>query len=73
MSPEFRVMERDLAVRMVCTECGEPAQGNCSWTDGSGEICDACVAAEARAAADACVHVGGYCEECVPDYDRNMP
>lgn len=42
MSPEFRAGERDVDVRLTCTECGKRAQGNCAWTDGSGEICDAC-------------------------------
>ena len=44
MSPEFRAAERVISIRLICTECGKPAQGNASWTDGSGEICDACIA-----------------------------
>ena len=43
MHTEFRAGERDTAVRLTCTECGGPAEGNCSWSDGSGEICDSCV------------------------------
>lgn len=42
MTPEFRAGERDINPRLTCTECGGPAQGNASWTDGSGEICDSC-------------------------------
>lgn len=43
MSPEFRAGERVISIRLICTECGKRAQGNASWTDGSGEICDTCV------------------------------
>jgi hypothetical protein len=43
MPPEFRAGERVISVKLYCTECGGRAQGNASWTDGSGEICDACV------------------------------
>ena len=43
MSPEFRAGERVVTIKLICTECGKPAQGNHSWTDGSGEICDGCV------------------------------
>lgn len=47
MSPESRAAERDVCARLVCTECGSEAEGNCcSWTDGSGEICDACSEAD---------------------------
>lgn len=49
MTPEFRAGERVVSVSLCCTECGGSAQGNASWADGSGEICDACVAAQ-----DAC-------------------
>lgn len=44
MSPEFRAGERDVDIHLECTECGGPAEGNAEWTDGSGDICDACVA-----------------------------
>lgn len=44
MDPEFMAGERVYTIRLICTECGKAAQGNCSWTDGSGEICDDCVA-----------------------------
>lgn len=50
MTPEFRAGERVVSVKLCCTECGGRAQGNASWTDGSGEICDACVDADERAA-----------------------
>ena len=53
MSPEFRAGERDLDVELCCTECGGRAEGNPSWTDGSGEICDSCVAADEAASAQA--------------------
>jgi len=43
MDPEFMKGERVIDPKLVCTECGKPAQGNASWTDGSGEICDACL------------------------------
>jgi hypothetical protein len=46
MSPEFRANERVIEVKLCCTECEGLAEGNHSWTDGSGEICDACVAAD---------------------------
>lgn len=42
MSPEFRQGERDIRIRLTCTECKKPAEGNHSWVDGSGEICDKC-------------------------------
>jgi len=45
VNPEFRAGERAVTPRLICTECGKAAQGNASWTDGSGEICDACVEA----------------------------
>lgn len=44
MSPEFMAGERVITIHLICTECGKPAQGNHSWTDGSGSICDDCVA-----------------------------
>lgn len=50
MSPEFRAGERVVSVKLCCTECGGRAQGNHSWTDGSGEICDACAEADERGA-----------------------
>lgn len=50
MNPEFRAGEREARERLECTECGGPAEGNHSWADGSGEICDACVRR------DACAH-----------------
>lgn len=50
MSPEFRAAERVISIRLICTECGKPAQGNASWTDGSGEICDACVEKDEKSA-----------------------
>src|SRR5271166_4744504 len=40
----FQAGERDVDCRLVCTECGGRAEGNASWSDGSGELCDACVA-----------------------------
>lgn len=40
---EFRRLESAPAPKLVCTECGGRAEGNACWTDGSGEICDACV------------------------------
>lgn len=43
MHYEFRQGERDVDMHYTCTECGGKAEGNCSWTDGSGEICDKCV------------------------------
>lgn len=46
MSPEFRQGERVLAVRRTCTECGKGAEGNHSWSDGSGDICDRCADAD---------------------------
>lgn len=46
MSPEFRAGERVREPRLICTECGGRAEGNHEWTDGSGEICDRCVAAD---------------------------
>lgn len=44
MDPEFMAGERVIIIHLVCTECGKAAQGNYSWTDGSGDICDDCVA-----------------------------
>lgn len=43
MSPEFMAGERVIDIPLVCTECGKQAQGNHSWCDGSGDICDKCV------------------------------
>ncbi len=42
MSPEFRQGERETHISLKCTECGGEAEGNVSWTDGSGEVCDKC-------------------------------
>lgn len=42
MSPEFRQGETVREIKLVCTECKGKAEGNHSWTDGSGEICDKC-------------------------------
>lgn len=42
MHYEFRMGERDVDPKLECTECGGPAEGDHSWTDGSGEICNAC-------------------------------
>jgi hypothetical protein len=39
---DFRKGENPKPVKLVCTECGGNAEGNCSWTDGTGEICNAC-------------------------------
>lgn len=44
MSPEFRQGEIVRDIKLICTECGKKAQGNHSWTDGSGEMCDECAA-----------------------------
>lgn len=45
MNPEFRAGERNVTPpRLTCTECGGRAEGNVAWSDGSGEICDACSA-----------------------------
>lgn len=41
---DFRRNENPKVIRLECTECGGPAEGNCTWTDGTGEICDKCVA-----------------------------
>lgn len=46
MSPEFRAAERVTCIRLVCADCGGPAQGNVSYSDGSGEVCDSCAAAD---------------------------
>lgn len=48
MSPEFRKGENPADIHLVCTECGGSAEGNHSWTDGSGDICDKCAAADAH-------------------------
>lgn len=42
MSPEFRAGENPKEIKLTCTECHGPAEGNVSWTDGSGEVCDKC-------------------------------
>lgn len=42
MSPEFMAGENPAPIKLTCTECDKPAEGNYSWTDGSGDICDAC-------------------------------
>ena len=44
MDPDFMRGERVVDIKLTCTECGKPAQGNASWNDGSGEICDDCLA-----------------------------
>lgn len=49
MHAEFRMGERDVDIRLTCTECGGRAEGNCSWSDGSGELCDKCVAEDQAA------------------------
>jgi hypothetical protein len=46
MTPEFRQGENPHDSKLTCTECGGVAEGEHSWTDGSGEICNACVAAD---------------------------
>ena len=43
MNPEFMLGERVVDPKLVCTECGGRAEGNSSWCDGSGDICDRCV------------------------------
>jgi len=43
MDPDFMRGERVVDIKLTCTECGKPAQGNASWNDGSGEICDVCL------------------------------
>jgi hypothetical protein len=43
MHHEFRQGERETPIKLTCTECGGKAEGNHSWADGSGEICDQCV------------------------------
>jgi hypothetical protein len=53
MHAEFRAMERDVDVKLTCTECGGKAEGNCSWSDGSGELCDKCVKEDQDAHQDA--------------------
>jgi hypothetical protein len=45
----FRQGETVREIRLICTECGCPAQGNASWTDGSGEVCDKCVEEDQKA------------------------
>jgi hypothetical protein len=40
MTPEFRAGERDRGSRLLCCDCGEPAEGNITCDDGN--ICDAC-------------------------------
>lgn len=40
---EFRRHESASDPILICTECGGKAEGNASWVDGSGEICDKCV------------------------------
>ena len=44
MDPDFMRGERVAEIAPKCTECGKAAEGNHSWADGSGEICDACIA-----------------------------
>jgi len=51
MHDDFMRGERSIDVKLVCTECGKRAEGNHSWVDGSGEICDKCVAADNGVAA----------------------
>ncbi len=36
--------ENPKEILLICTECGGVAEGNASWTDGSGEICNLCAA-----------------------------
>lgn len=43
MSPEFRQGERVVSIHLTCTECGGRAEGEHSWADGSGDICNKCV------------------------------
>jgi hypothetical protein len=43
MDPDFMRGERVAEIAPKCTECGKAAEGNHSWADGSGEICDACL------------------------------
>jgi hypothetical protein len=38
----FRQGENPRPIVLTCTECGGKAEGNRSWSDGSGEICDKC-------------------------------
>lgn len=68
MSPEFRAGERVVSVKICCTECGGPAEGNHSWTDGSGHICDACVEADERAAGDTIESLEGEDPHAVARY-----
>lgn len=49
MTPEFRQGEREVHIHLTCTECGKSAEGNHSWTDGSGELCDKCVEEDDKA------------------------
>lgn len=58
MSPEFRAGERDYTPRHRCTECGKRAEGNHSWDDGSGEICDACAQADTEFDVAGAAHYG---------------
>ena len=69
--------ERVRDVKLVCTECGGTAEGNCSWTDGSGEICDSCVeqdeladARDREEAANEAYHFSG--EDMDGDHDSAM-
>jgi hypothetical protein len=47
---EFRQGEKVREIRLICTECGKPAQGNASWSDGSGELCNKCAEEDQKAA-----------------------
>jgi len=49
MDPDFMRGERVAEIAPKCTECGKAAEGNHSWADGSGEICDACADKDALA------------------------
>lgn len=43
MSPEFRDGERvGRDPKLTCTECEGEAEGEVSWSDGSGEVCLKC-------------------------------
>ncbi len=64
MSPEFRAGERETHISLKCTECGGKAEGNVSWTDGSGEVCDKCDAAMKAADEEANVSES----ETIPDF-----
>ncbi len=39
---EFLRNESRKDPKYICTECGKEAEGNHSWSDGEGEICDKC-------------------------------